>query len=140
MKWIDMWGDRKFQALSEYIISFLKMLIYSDDMLEIPNDSIFVQGDIYIYILFFRSISPRWTISSWKKNHFPLKKNYFSLNSSMFAISTNRLYIYIYFFSFHSFVPCLLVEPFLSVKNHFALKKNHFTLSSSICAISTNRV
>ncbi len=36
-------------GLSEYIITFLKMLIYSDDMLEIPNDTIFAQGDIYIY-------------------------------------------------------------------------------------------
>jgi hypothetical protein len=24
MKWIDLWGDREFQALSEYIITFFK--------------------------------------------------------------------------------------------------------------------
>jgi hypothetical protein len=44
-----MYGCRELHGLSEYIITFPKMLVFSDDMLEIPSETIFVQGDISIF-------------------------------------------------------------------------------------------
>jgi hypothetical protein len=34
MKWIDIWGDREFHALSEYIITFLKSISKAEKILK----------------------------------------------------------------------------------------------------------
>jgi hypothetical protein len=53
----------------------------------------------YIFLSFFHSTSPCWSISRWKKN-------YFSLIWNVRAMSTNKLYVSMYiFFLFHSLVP-----------------------------------
>jgi hypothetical protein len=41
-----MQGCIELHGLSEYIITFLKISIYSDDILKIPSANIFFQGDI----------------------------------------------------------------------------------------------